>query len=122
MEIKNIIICIMCVIVVSFLFVPQSLAIADIKTTMKDANTPVEGGAEEGIGEVINIIIGLLQIAGTGIALIVITMCGIKYIIASPGEKADIKKQIIPIIIGCILLFGAVTLMSAVYDFAQKAF
>ena len=29
-------------------------------------------------------------------------------------------KQILPIIFGCILLFGAMTLMSAVYKFSQE--
>lgn len=71
------------------------------------------------VGTVINNVIGLIQMVGSGIALIVITMLGIKYILASPGEKADVKKQIMPILIGCILLFGAVNLMAAVAEFAK---
>lgn len=95
----------------------SSVSSSDMFDVMKDVNTPAE---DEKVQGVINTIIGLLQVAGTGIALITITMMGLKYIMASPGEKADVKKQVIPIIIGCILLFGAVTLMSAIYDFAQK--
>lgn len=71
------------------------------------------------VGTVINNVIGLIQMVGSGIALIVITMLGIKYILASPGEKADVKKQIMPILIGCVLLFGAVNLMAAVAEFAK---
>ena len=59
-------------------------------------------------------VLGLMQMVGTGIALIVITLLGIKYMLASPAEKADVKKQIFPIIIGCILLFGAVNLVALV--------
>ena len=84
-------------------------------TDMATANDMSEQGR---IGKVINNVIGLLQMAGSGIALIVITILGIKYILASPSEKADVKKSIMPVIIGCILLFGAVNLMAAVATFA----
>lgn len=92
----------------------------DVITYMGSANTAVSGGASSGIGKVINIIIGLLQIAGTGISVIVVTMLGIKYILASVEEKAEIKKQAVPIVIGCVLLFGAVNLMAAVEEFAAS--
>lgn len=88
-------------------------------TTVKDGTSAEDS---EKIENVINIVIGLLQVAGTGLALIVITMLGIKYLLASPSEKADVKKQIMPIIIGCILLFGALQLMGAVYEFSQDVF
>ena len=50
-----------------------------------------------------------------------VSFLGIKYLLASPSEKADTKKSILPIVIGCVLLFGAVNLMAAVSDFADKA-
>ena len=87
---------------------------------MKNVNDFNDIDESDKIKDVANTVIGLLQIAGTGIALIVVTMLGIKYILASPSEKADVKKQIAPILIGCILLFGAVNLMSAVYEFSQN--
>lgn len=73
---------------------------------------------DSGIVKTINNVIGLIQLAGTGISLIVVTMLGIKYILASPSEKADVKKQIAPILIGCLLLFGAVNLVAIIADFS----
>ena len=70
------------------------------------------------ISDTINNVIGLIQLAGTGISVVVVTMLGIKYILASPSEKADVKKQIAPILIGCVLLFGAVNLVAIVADFS----
>lgn len=72
------------------------------------------------IGNTINMVIGLLQIAGTGISITVVSLLGIKYILASPSEKADTKKSILPVVIGCIMVFGAVNIISAVYDFTNK--
>ena len=71
-----------------------------------------------GIKTAINNVIGLIQVAGTGISLVVVTMLGIKYLLASPSEKADVKKQIAPILIGCVLLFGAVNLVAIIADFS----
>lgn len=71
-----------------------------------------------GIKNALNNVIGLIQVAGTGISVVVVTMLGIKYLLASPSEKADVKKQIAPILIGCVLLFGAVNLVAIVADFA----
>ena len=85
---------------------------------MSQASTINPADINTGIGSTINNVIGLLQLAGTGIAVIVVTMLGIKYLLASPSEKADTKKAIMPILIGCILLFGAVNLVAVVADFA----
>ena len=72
-----------------------------------------------GVGNVINNVIGIMQVVGSGLSIIVITLLGIKYILASPGEKADVKKSIMPILIGCVLLFGAVNLIAAVEEFSK---
>lgn len=88
-----------------------------IKSGMQNVSNLDAGSG--GIKGAINTVIGLLQVAGTGIALVVITMLGIKYLIASPSEKADTKKQIMPILIGCILLFGAVNITAAIADLAK---
>ncbi len=77
---------------------------------------------DNSIADIINTAIGLLQITGTGISIIVVSILGIKYLLASPSEKADTKKSILPIIIGCALLFGAVNLISAISNFANNVF
>ena len=82
------------------------------------SETSQVAGADSGIASSIKDVIGMLQVAGTGIALVVITMLGIKYMLAAPSEKADVKKQIMPILIGCILIFGAITIVSAITDFS----
>lgn len=76
---------------------------------------------DSGIISAINTVIGLLQYVGSGIALIVITILGIKYILASPSEKADVKKLIMPILIGCLLLFGGVNIAGLITKFTNGA-
>lgn len=57
--------------------------------------------------KVLNTVVRLIQIAGAGIAIIMIILLGIKYMLASPGAKAEYKKTAMPIVIGCLLLFAA---------------
>lgn len=94
--------------------------IEGIKDVMKNVGQAPSGYAETGTAKVINTIIGILQVAGTGISLIVISMLGIKYILASPSEKADVKKNIMPILIGCVLLFAAVQIIAVVENFTNE--
>ena len=92
--------------------------VSGIISSMTGANDMPDDEGSGGISQSINDVIGLLQIAGTGIALVVITMLGIKYMLASPSDKADVKKQIMPILIGCFLIFGAVIVVSAMTNIA----
>lgn len=85
--------------------------------SMNGTSTMARDG--NGIRTTLNNVIGLIQVAGTGISVVVVTMLGIKYILASPSEKADVKKQIAPILIGCVLLFGAVNLVAIIADFSE---
>lgn len=90
-------------------------AIKDNMSTIGDAS----GITNTGTAKVINSVIGIMQIVGSGISLIVITMLGIKYILASPSEKADVKKNIMPILIGCVLLFAAVNIVGMIESFSN---
>lgn len=124
---KKIVLMLLIIILISLVFGVYVYAgdMNSLVKAMENTSTMSSASGEEGggrIGNVINTVIGFLQIAGTGIALIVITILGIKYLLTSPAEKAETKKSILPIIIGCVLLFGAVNLMRALYDFTNKAF
>ena len=60
-------------------------------------------------------IINILQVVGIAIAVITLMILGIKYMAGSVQERAEYKKSMIPYLIGCILLFAIVTIISAVY-------
>ena len=98
-------------------------------TTVTDVISDMEGKAGPdhaanadagGLTGAINQVIGMLQYAGSGIALIMVTWCGFKYMMASNEAKADVKKQVLPIVIGAVLLFGAVNLVGIIQGIGQK--
>ena len=52
-------------------------------------------------------IYNILLIIGMCIAVIVAAILGIKFMIGSVEEKAQVKDALIPFVIGCIVVFGA---------------
>lgn len=54
-----------------------------------------------------NTIYNTLLLAGMAIAVIASSILGIKFMIGSVEEKAQIKEALVPFVIGCIVIFGA---------------
>lgn len=65
-------------------------------------------------------ILAIVRIVGTGIALIMITVIAIKYLLAAPGERADIKKSSIQYVIGAVIVFGSVNIMDLLVKVLPK--
>lgn len=95
-------------------FAAETIDATSIIDAMKEVNEVTDDDTK--VGKVLNGIIKLIQYAGTGISIITVTWLGIKYMVASANEKADLKKQGIPIVIGCVLLFGASNLVGIIAD------
>ena len=125
MKIKKIIlivlIFILCVCVVNV----TAIAGTDLSTLINSDNfKSISQGetGDNGITNAIDSIIGLIQIAGTGVALIAVSLLGIKYMLASGEEKAEIKKYMVGAVIGGILVFGGTKIAQILADFSDEIF
>ena len=78
--------------------------------------------AESLITKVVGPVLSAVRIVATGIAVIMITFLGIKYMAAAPSEKANIKNQLITFTIGAIVVVATTTLLTIVKDFATGVF
>lgn len=70
--------------------------------------------SEEGVGtlfQVGNNILSILQVIALGVTVVATLVLAIKYMYSAPEDKATIKKQLIPYIIGGVLVFGATSLV-----------
>lgn len=54
-----------------------------------------------------DVIYNILLIMGMCVAVIIAAILGMKFMIGSVEEKAQIKDALVPFIIGCIIVFGA---------------
>ena len=92
-------------------------------TGLEDPTTIVTGPDRTGVGTLFNlgnVILGIIQYVSIGVASIAAIVLGIKYMYSSPEDKAEIKKKLVPFIIGGILVFGAVQLVKLVEIFVGE--
>ena len=52
-------------------------------------------------------ILTIFKVAGVGIAVMMLIIIAMKYMLAAPGDKADIKKHAVVYVVGAVILFAA---------------
>lgn len=106
--IKLLLICILVTITI------QSTVFAD-----DSINTGFKLGTTLGIHEnddIIGNIVGKLQVIGSVLSVIALCVIGIRYMISSLEEKAEMKGVIIYYVIGAVLIFATSNILSVVYN------
>ena len=70
-----------------------------------------ESPVSQNVSGYANMILGVVQVIGYSAAVIILAWLGVKYIMASPEGKAEIKKQAFAYLLGALLLFAAGTIV-----------
>lgn len=65
-------------------------------------------------------ILSVVKYVATGIALIMIVVIAAKYMIASAGDRADIKKHAVAYVTGALILFGSAAIVDILQEFAAE--
>lgn len=91
----------------------------------QDATTKVEnaGGVEKLDNTAINVtgaILNVCKVVAVGIALIMIVIIAAKYMLASAGDRADIKKHAVAYVTGAVILFASSAIIGIIQDLAVK--
>ena len=89
---------------------------AFISTGEANANDKIK---TENLKDMSDTLYNILLVVGIIAAVIVGLIMGIKFMLGSVEEKAEIKTMVIPYIIGCVVVFGAFTIWQIVVDILQ---
>ena len=65
-------------------------------------------------------IMGVINVVGVVVAVVVLMVIGIKYMMGSAEEKAEYKKTLMPYVIGAVLVFAASTIAGVIFSFSQN--
>lgn len=111
---KKLLINIMVIFIILFnLFIPNAYA-GPLQDIMNRAENFVNDGESGGnvinndaLKEGSNTLYNILLVIGIAVAFIWGIVLGIQFVTGSLGEKADVKKNLIVYVIGCIIIFGA---------------
>lgn len=77
--------------------------------------TSVDTAATNVTGAILNV----CKVVAVGIALIMIVIIAAKYMLASAGDRADIKKHAVAYITGAVILFASAGLVQVMQSFAE---
>ena len=64
-------------------------------------------------------VLGVIQVIGTVVAVVMLMVIGIKYMLGSVEERAEYKDTLKPYLIGAFLLFSGSTIPQIIYRIAQ---
>ena len=81
-----------------------------------NSNDKLNTSAKNIVGAILNV----TRIIGTGVAIIMLIAVAMKYMMSAPGERADIKKHAVPYVVGAVVLFGSVGILSIIQNFTNN--
>lgn len=110
---KKLLINIMVIFIILFnLFIPNAYA-GPLQDIMNRAEGFVNNGENGGnvinndaLKEGSNTLYNVLLVIGIAVAFIWGIVLGIQFVTGSLGEKADVKKNLIVYLVGCVIIFG----------------
>lgn len=113
MKTVNKILAILVIAICTLTIMPKNTALAAGSSAKNivggvNASIPDDGYATD-LQATISKLLGFLQVASGLVAILMIAIVGFNYIISTPDVKDEMKKKMLPIIIGLVLVFGAVS-------------
>lgn len=85
-----------------------------------------ENPTAEGTEKVTNLVnstagaaVSVIRIIAASIAVIMLLVIAMRYMISSPGDRADIKKHAVAYVIGAFVLFGVTGILGVLVDLSN---
>ncbi len=85
------------------------------------AGADADANASNAVTSVTNIagaIVTVTRVICAGVAIIMISVLAMKYMMAAPSEKADIKKHAIPYVVGAVIMFSVTGILTILQNFS----
>lgn len=78
------------------------------------------GANSEELKQKIGNVLGIVQVIGSVVSVIILMAIGIKYMLGSVEEKAEYKKTLMPYLIGAALVFSGTTIPQILYQISKN--
>lgn len=118
-KVKKILIVLLNLILISTLFIAVSEA-ASVSDFGGDTSLLPETAKNTTVN-ILGTVLSVIRTVGAAVAICILMVIGCKYIIASAGDRADIKKYALNYVIGAIVLFGASGILGIIQNFVDAA-
>lgn len=81
---------------------------------------PTEEGSDTRVVNRVSVVLTIITNIGMIVAILMLAVIGVKYMLGSVEDKAEYKKDLIPYLVGAILLFGITTFVKILQLFGQN--
>ena len=121
---KKKILCVMLMVLLATTFIGYSLAAGDTVDPLSLVSNFTNGAAVDNSDitdrtlKLGGTIITIFQLVGVGVAVMMLIVLAMKYMLAAPGDKADIKKHAVVYIVGAVILFAVSGILEIIEQFA----
>lgn len=102
----------------TILIILISIALISNASYLDQFSGDVNGEAATRAGQISSTALTVIQVIGIAVAVIMLMVLGIKYMVASAADRAEIKKHAIVYVVGAIIMFGAAGIVGIIKDFA----
>ena len=93
---------------------------SDMMGELVNADYTDTTGTDKKVGELTDSILISLRVIGVCVAIVMLLTIAMKYMTAAPGDKADIKKSAVQYVVGAIVLFGVVGILTIISNFSAN--
>ena len=93
----------------------------DMKTYITQIDTKTDGSqAGTSAKNIVGAILNIARIVAVGVAMIMLVVLAMKYMMAAPGDKAEIKKHAVVYVVGAVVLFASAGILTIIQNFATS--
>ena len=117
-------ICVVFIVLLLICSLSYSIANATTGESIRSSfggETTEDGGTVDVAASIIGAVLTIVRISGVTTAVVILMVIGAKYIIASAGDRADIKKYAVRYVIGALILFSASGLIGLIQNFTEQS-
>ena len=76
--------------------------------------------AKESLNKARDTVVTIARVISSALAIIMLMVLGMKYIISSPGDRADVKKHAVVYVVGAFILFAVPGIIGILIDIGEK--
>lgn len=120
---KSLLVIVVFVMIIS-VFENLSLATFDwkgkIDTAYNNSNKYDDSEVAKSTKTVVGTVVNAVRIVAAGVAMIMILVLAMKYMMASVGDRAEIKKHAVVYVVGAVVLFGSSAILTVIQKFSES--
>lgn len=105
---------------IAAMVVTPVFASAELKWDSVTINSDTSSDTAKAAKNITGTILGVVQVIGVAVAVIMLIVLAIKYISAAPNDKAEIKKHAVVYVVGAVVLFAASGIIGIIRGFAEQ--